>query len=350
MLRFERQQSGHYPALTLNLPHGFCAIFGPSGAGKTHLLEQMAGLRPLPQGSSLTLLDRDITCTPSGERQLGMVFQHAELFPHLNVIDNICFAWRYQSHCMSHAVLAELLTSLGIPDTWHTLPIQRLSGGQRQRIAIARALYSQPKLVLLDEAVSALDHTARQQIFQALKNYQKNHDACVIFVSHDPNDVAQLADYVALIDQGGNLDEAGDVFAVFSHIANTMAKDDNAGAILHATHMGELGQYNLTSLAIGEQRIVCQHQPGRIGDSVRLRIAARDVSIALEPLTNTSILNSLAVDIDDIATHSQSHVMLRLRIENQFILARITQKSCDDLQLAKGQRVFAQVKSIALIG
>lgn len=350
MLSVERLQSGHYPALTLNIPLGFCAIFGPSGAGKTHLLEQMAGLRALPQGSSLTFQGRDISRAPSSERQLGMVFQHAELFPHLNVIDNICFAWRYQPHCMSRAVLAELLASLGIPDAWHTLPVQRLSGGQRQRVAIARALYSQPKLVLLDEAVSALDHAARQQVFQALKGYQQTHNACVIFISHDPNDVAQLADYVALIDQSGNLDEVGDVFAVFSHINNTMAKDDNAGAVLHATHMGELDRYNLTSLAIGEQRLVCQHQAGTLGDSIRLRIAARDVSIALEPLSNTSILNSLAVDIDDIAPHSQSHVMLRLRIEDQFILARITQKSCDDLQLAKGQRVFAQVKSIALIG
>jgi molybdate transport system ATP-binding protein len=350
MLHLQRPQVGDYPAITLAMPQGFSAIFGPSGAGKTHLLEQIAGLRPLPKGSVLRFLDRDISGLPSGARHLGIVFQHAELFPHLNVIDNICFSWRYQPHCMSHEGLAEMLHSLGIPPAWHTLPVHRLSGGQRQRVAIARALYSQPKLVLLDEAVSALDQTARQQVFQALKDYQQTHNACVIFISHNPNEVAQLADYVVLIDGNGNLDEAGDVFAVFSHVDNSMAKDDSAGAILHATHQGALEGYHLSSLAIGRQIIICQQQSGEQGDAVRLRIAARDVSISLEPPKNTSILNSLEVDIDDISPHSQSHAMLRLRIENQFMLARITQKSCDDLQLKRGQRVFAQVKSIALMG
>lgn len=349
MLEFSRAATDQHPALSLRVKAGFTALFGPSGAGKTHVLEQLAGLRPLPHGSSITFAGERWESIPCEQRDLGVVFQHGELFPHLNVSDNICFAWRFKDGCMSAQELKHLLRALGIEHTWLTRPIRALSGGQRQRVAIARALYSKPRLVLLDEAVSALDSHARHAVYRALTDYQRQYQATMIFISHMADEVAQFADHVALFNADGHLTEYADVFTAFSNINNSIASGQDAGSVLRARHVGDVKGYALSALSLGEQELLCPALHATIDHPIRLRVAARDVSISLEKPTQSSILNSLAGTIESIDPHNESHVMLRLRVDDQFLLARITHKSRDDLALQTGQRVFAQVKSVALM-
>lgn len=350
MLALSRTADGQFPAISLHINAGFTALFGPSGAGKTHLLEQIAGLRALPQGSTIHFAETPWCNIPCEQRDLGFVFQHGELFPHLNVIDNICFAWRFKDGCMSHHALHHLLASLGIDDGFIHRPISTLSGGQRQRVAIARALYSQPRLVLLDEAVSALDGPARVAVYRALREYQQQQGATVIFISHIADEVAQFADHVALISADGHVSEFSDVFEAFSKIDNCIGSGQDAGSVLRASHIGYVDGYALSALSIGEQQLICPALSGAVDQPIRLRVAARDVSISLERPTHSSILNSLTCVIDSVDPHNDSDVMLRLRVDEQFLLAKITLKSRDDLALQVGQRVFAQVKSVALMG
>lgn len=349
MLTLHRAATNAFPAIAMQFEAGLTAIFGPSGVGKTHLLEQIAGLRPLPQNSAVHFIDEAWTHTPCEKRSLSLVFQHGELFPHLNVLDNICFAWRFKEHCMSKQELDELLVVLGVQPEWQQWPIQKLSGGQRQRVAIARALYSKPKLVLLDEAVSALDKAARQDIFQVIKRYQQQHQACVIFISHSADEVAQFADNVALLDTRGAVNAFGSVTDVFNQLDNDIALHGDAGALLHTTYQGDDQNYALSILRIGEQNIFCQRLDQQKNGLVRLRVAARDVSISLDKPARSSILNVLSVTIDDIADQRDGHQLLRLRLDDQFMLARITLKSLDQLGLCIGQTVYAQIKSVALM-
>jgi len=350
MLTFIRTAAAPFAAVTCNITPGFTALFGPSGAGKTHLLEQIAGLRPLPAHSRLHFGHENWCNLPCDKRSIGLVFQHGELFPHLNVIENICFAWRFKATCMTQAELKTMLCALGIPSQWHKLPIQKLSGGQRQRVAIARALYSKPKLLLLDEAVSALDSQAKHQVYQALKDYQKQQQACVLFISHIADEVAQFADQVILIDQHGHVSESANVFEVFSQLDNHIATSQNAGSVLQAKVSGVLQDYPLSTLEISQQTLICPLIEAPVNDIIRIRIAARDVSISIEKPLNTSILNILRVTIERIDTDNETCVLLRLTLGEQYLLARITHKSLHDLALKEGQEVYAQVKSVALMG
>ena len=349
MLHLQRTASENHPAIELHINPGFTALFGPSGAGKTHLLEQIAGLRPLPHGSALQFADNHWLTTPCEQRPIGMVFQHGELFPHLNVLDNICFSWRFKDHCMSKQQLQSTLHALGIQENWHNASIQSLSGGQRQRVAIARALYSQPKLLLLDEAVSALDAAARLQVYRALVDYQKQHQACIVFISHIADEVAQFADDVALMGADGAITAHANVFDIFNRLDNSIADGQDAGAVMRAQHHGSVEGYQLSTLSLGKQQIICPALSDHFDSFVRIRIAARDVSICVERPTQSSILNILQATIDSIDPHNDSHVMLRLNVDDQFLLARITHKSCDELGLQTGQCVYAQVKSVALM-
>ncbi len=349
MLHLQRTASANHPAIDLHINPGFTALFGPSGAGKTHLLEQIAGLRELPQGSAIHFAGSQWLNMPCEQRPIGMVFQHGELFPHLNVLDNICFAWRFKDQCMSKQQLQTTLHTLGIQEHWLNASIQSLSGGQRQRVAIARALYSQPKLLLLDEAVSALDAAARLQVYRALVDYQKQHQACIVFISHIADEVAQFADDVALMGADGEISAHGNVFDIFNCLDNSIADGQDAGAVLRTRHHGSVEGYQLSTLSLGEQQIICPALTDHFDSHVRIRIAARDVSICVDRPIQSSILNILQATIDSIDPHNDSHVMLRLQVEDQFLLARITHKSCDELALQAGQRVYAQVKSVALM-
>lgn len=180
----------------------FFALLGGSGCGKSTLLRIIAGLERPDEGQVL-LEGRDITKTPPYRRPLHTMFQHYALFPHLSVADNIAFGLRRQGWARTAIAerVAEMLRLTHLEDLAHRRPHQ-LSGGQQQRVALARALAPRPRLVLLDEPLSALDRKLRQAMRAELAAIQREVGITFIAVTHDQEEAMSLASRVAVMEQG----------------------------------------------------------------------------------------------------------------------------------------------------
>ena len=189
--------------LTLTIEPGeVLALIGPSGSGKTTVLRAIAGFVQ-PAGGRILLGDTDITHLPPYQRGLGMVVQNYALFPHMKVEDNVAFGLRAQKQSKAQIAerVQEALKIVGMADYASRYPHQ-LSGGQRQRVAIARALVNQPRVLLLDEPLGALDLKLREQMQLELKKLQQALGITFIFVTHDQGEALSMSDRVAVFNNG----------------------------------------------------------------------------------------------------------------------------------------------------
>jgi sulfate transport system ATP-binding protein len=201
---------GRYPALkgvSLEVASGeLVALLGPSGSGKTTLLRAVAGLESADAGQ-VFFSDVDATALSLQERRIGFVFQHYALFRHMKVFDNIAFGLRARPRASrpSEAVIQqkvmELLNLVQLDGLEKRYPAQ-LSGGQRQRVALARALAIEPRVLLLDEPFGALDARVRKDLRKWLKELHKRTGHTTLFVTHDQDEAFELADRIAILDQG----------------------------------------------------------------------------------------------------------------------------------------------------
>src|SRR3954469_26015284 len=183
------------------------AVLGPNGAGKSTLLRVLAGLLPPDAGSVVldgsTVWDHDGGPVPAHRRDLGMVFQDHLLFPHLSVTDNVAFGLRTRGvrKAAARAAAAGWLARVGLDDLGDHRP-GRLSGGQAQRAALARALVGDPRVLLLDEPLSALDARTRLTVRAELHRHLADYAGSAVLVTHDPIDAMALADRVAVVGAG----------------------------------------------------------------------------------------------------------------------------------------------------
>ncbi len=337
--------------LTGTLPSdGVTAIYGPSGAGKTTLLRWIAGLEKSAAGE---LRFRDEVWQdhqrfiPTHQRQIAYVFQDARLFPHLNVEGNLAYAYqrRFNQQGPSPTQVGDWL---GITALLAHFPGQ-LSSGQQQRVAIARALLSSPKILLMDEPLGSLDKPAGQKILHHLQALRQHINIPVLYVSHDIEELSRIAQHLLILEQGRMI-EQGALMDLCSRLELSLSHEENAASVISASILNHDTHYGLSELAIdSSHRLFLAASPGEINDNIRLRIPARDVSIALSASTDSSILNILPCTIDSIEQTGESRILVRLKLEQQFLLARLTKKSADKLQLAVGQRVYAQIKTAALL-
>ncbi|MCB1703496.1 MAG: molybdenum ABC transporter ATP-binding protein [Halioglobus sp.] len=337
--------------LECSLPaSGITAVYGPSGSGKSTLLDCIAGLRQ-PQADSVirfngeTWLDRE-HALPSWQRRIGYVFQDARLFPHLNVQQNLDYAVARRSAPGSISlpqVIAWLELEALLPRASDTL-----SAGQKQRVAIGRALLSSPRLLLLDEPLANLDHAARQQCLRCLQRLATELQLPMLYVSHDIEEVSQLADHLLLLDRGRLL-EQGPLLDLCSRLDTRLSHEEQAAAILTAQVTRHDSAFNLTELAVDGHTLLVNHLPDAPGQSRRVRIPARDVSICRERPRDSSILNILPVTLCEIEHTEGARLLLRLSLGSQFLLARITRKSAVELRLQVGDPIYAQIKSAALL-
>ena len=350
-IRFCITQESFSLDVDLELPGtGVTSLFGPSGCGKTSLLRAVAGLDRHSSGrlvvSGNTWQDDDYFMPPH-QRPVGYVFQEPSLFDHLDVKRNISFGYRRIPAEKRRVAMEQAVDLLDLEPLLNRKP-DALSGGERQRVAIARALAVSPDLLLMDEPLAAVDVSRKQEILPYIESLHRELDIPVLHVSHLPEEVARFADHVVLIDATGVV-ASSNVQDVFTRLDLFPAHDSDAASLVSATVLGTDTEYHLTRLGFSGGEFLVSQVGQKTGQEVRLRVAARDVSLTLERQSGTSILNILEATVGEIRNEDEARVLVRLEVGPTPLLASITRKSAHDLQLEPGKAVFAQVKSVALL-
>lgn len=336
----------------LRLPNrGISAIYGASGSGKTTLLRCIAGLQRASSGFlslNTVVWQDDHRFVPTHERALGYVFQEASLFSHLNVQGNLDFAYR-RSRLRDAGYMSKVIEMMGIDDLLKR-STTALSGGERQRVAIARALLARPKLLLLDEPLAALDTSRRQDILPYLERLHEEFSAPVLYVSHSLDEITRLADQLVVLDNGRVL--ANDPLAsVLTRTDLDLSQHDDAGVVLEARVIERDSQWHLIRAAFSGGSLWVRDNGDALETALRIRVLARDVSLALEEPGASSIVNRLKAQIeaiDETADSAMALVTLKLGESNR-LLARLTKRSVNALGLGVGMPVWAQVKSVAVL-
>ncbi|MDX1756409.1 MAG: molybdenum ABC transporter ATP-binding protein [Marinobacter sp.] len=339
-------------AVDLTLPgRGITVIFGPSGCGKTTLLRCIAGLQPA-QGRLTVNGDcwqQDGHRRPVHQRPLAYVFQEASLFPHLSVRGNLRYGYRRVPARQRHIAFDQAVNWLGLGDLLERRPHQ-LSGGQRQRVAIARALLTSPRLLLMDEPLSALDRQSKQDILPYLERLHAELAIPVLYVTHSPDEMARLADYLVLMEQG-RVRAQGPLAELMSRLDLPLAAGEDAGVIIPAVIREKDPQWHLCRAEFAGGNLWIRDQSGiGVGDGIRLRVLARDVSIALAAHPDQSIQNLLPATVGELATEAHpAMTLVRLSLGPTPLLARLTSRSAHRLELQPELPVWVQVKSVALV-
>jgi len=349
--RFRLTRGGFRLDADFSVPaHGVTGLYGPSGSGKTTLLRAIAGLDRIPGGSLMvgdTFWQRRSRFRPPHRRPVGYVFQEPSLFPHLDVRRNLAYGHRRiraADRRVSLERAIELLEIGGLLDR----TTDTLSGGERQRVAITRALAVSPELLLLDEPLAALDRDRRREVLPYLDTLHKALDIPVIYVSHAIEEMAQLADHLLLMAEGRIIGQ-GPIGEVLTRLDLPLAHDPDSAAVIETTVSRHDDAWHLTVLKFTGGRFLVPRSGLAVGERVRVRAESRDVSLALTEPAETSILNIIPAVVEELAEEGPSQVTVRLQAGQDPLLARITRKSATTLRLAPGKRVFAQVKSVALL-
>jgi len=335
-------------AFTLPEP-AISAVFGPSGAGKTTLLRAIAGLEPANGTVRIgdVLWQNESLYRPAHEREVGFVFQSANLFRHLSVRGNLEYAYKRVGTENRRVEMQQIINLLDLSALLNR-NTNTLSGGEKQRVAIARALLSSPRLLVLDEPLAALDQTRKDEILPLLRGLHEELQIPVLFVSHALGEVARIADQLILLDDGA-ITASGQIQDMLTRLDLPLSRDNAGGAIIEANIVSFDSEYALTRASFSGGIFNLPGRHGASGQKLRLQILARDVSLSLERQTNTSILNILPARVVEIEADASPQAIIRLDVGGSPLLARITRKSVAELGLAPGNEIFAQVKTVALI-
>ncbi|MDH5617195.1 MAG: molybdenum ABC transporter ATP-binding protein [Gammaproteobacteria bacterium] len=308
---------------------GITGVFGESGSGKTSLLRCIAGLER-EQG------------LPVHKRNVGYVFQDPGLFPHLSVRGNIEYGER---RATTHRVDGKLVVDmLGIGGMLDRKPAS-LSGGEAQRVAIAAALMRSPDLVLMDEPLASLDRKRRDELLPYFDRLHEELSVPVIYVSHDIEEISRLCDHLVLLD-AGKVVASGRLVDVLSRVDMPVLSGRNAGVVIWASPVDH--EDGLTKFDFGDGDIWAPGSFPMSGVPLRLRVAASDVSISRDQPTSTTILNILRASVEEVHAVDAATALVRMGVGNQSLLARVTNRSVQRLELKAGDRVFAQVKSVTV--
>ncbi|MDO9385433.1 MAG: molybdenum ABC transporter ATP-binding protein [Thiobacillus sp.] len=351
--RFKLDYSGFSLDVDLDLPgRGVTALFGHSGSGKTTLLRAVAGLEHAPGGTLSVngdLWQDAATFRPTHQRPLGYVFQEASLFPHLDVRANLEFGQKRVPQAQRRVSLDQAVAMLDIGHLLGRKPA-RLSGGERQRVGIARALATSPRLLLMDEPLAALDFALKREILPYLERLHDELDIPVLYVSHAPDEVARLADHIVVM-KGGRAVAAGPLTDTLARLDLPIRLGEDAGVVLDAVVAARDEEWHLAHMEFAGGRLWVRDHGLPVGHRARVRILARDVSLARAPTTGTSILNTLpAVVVDSVDDAHPALTLVKLRVGESPLLARLTRRSAHALELAPGRMVYVQIKAVALIG
>jgi len=331
---------------------GVTALFGQSGAGKTTVVNAIAGLmRPTRgritlDGETLFDADRGIHI-PARKRRFGYVFQEGRLFPHLTVRQNLTYSRWFGSGEPGAADIGHIVELLGLGDLLERRPA-RLSGGEKQRVAIGRALLARPRVLLLDEPLASLDAHRRNEIMQYIELMRDEVRIPIVYVSHSAEEVVRLAATVVLMSAG--------IVVTMGEVEEVMGRPDlraaagifEGGTVIDARVTGQDMQYELATLAFDGGMLTVTNLDALIGEPVRVRIRARDVSIALEPPRGISIQNVLPGKVAAISAGSNGVVDISVAVGSVILRSRITRRAVEQLGLMPGLEVYALIKAVSL--
>jgi molybdate transport system ATP-binding protein len=340
--------------VSLDLPgQGVSVLFGPSGCGKTTCLRALAGLEKLPDayiaiGDEIWQDSRQGIFIPPHQRSLGYVFQEASLFPHLSVEQNLLFGVKRLPASHPKADFDAICKLLGISSLLQRRP-HHLSGGERQRVAIARALLLAPRILLMDEPLSALDQARKQEILPYLERLHRQLSIPIIYVSHAIDEVSRLADHLSLLQQGRVI-ASGALNDTLSRLDLPSGFAEQAGVVWDM-RLHELEDDGLAHLqTVDHISLLVGQTTQALGSRVRCRIDARDVSLSLRKAEDSSILNLLPATLLEMEpADTPGHLLVKLKVGQQPLLARITQRSAHALQLHPNMALWTQIKAVALL-
>ncbi len=348
-----RTALGHFSLdVDLWLPgQGVTALFGHSGSGKTSLLRCIAGLQ---QGEGELSINGDVwqnadQFVPVHQRSLGYVFQEASLFPHLSVKRNLEYGYRRLPPAERRISFEQTVAWLGLGALLERMP-DNLSGGERQRVAIGRALLTSPKLLLMDEPLSALDQPSKREILPYLEQLNANLSIPVLYVSHSIDEVARLADHLVVLERGRAL-ASGPLVETLARLDLPICQqEEDAGVVLDATIAELDADWHLARAQFAGGSLWIRDPQLPLGRRIRLRVLARDISLARQRHDNQSIQNLLPARVTEIADNSHPAVMLvRLEVGSTPMLARVTRRAVAALKLAPDEAVWVQIKSVAVV-
>jgi molybdate transport system ATP-binding protein len=327
-------------------------LFGPSGCGKTTVLRCLAGLERAARArvaiGDEVWQDEQGCFVPPHLRAVGVVFQDAALFPHLTVRGNLDYGRRRIPARQNKASLDAAIELLGIAALLERRP-DSLSGGERQRVAIARALAMAPRLLLMDEPLASLDAKRRSEVLPFLDRLHRTLELPIVYVTHALAEVTRLADHVVLMD-AGRATAAGPTLSMLQQLEGPLAHDDDAGVVLPCVVAERDERWHLARLDFDGGTLTARDPGLPLGTPVRVRVPARDVSLALVEPQDSSIVNALRGEVHAIVPDRHPAVALALvKVGNASFMARLTHRSAERLRLAPGAAVWVQVKSVALL-
>jgi len=332
---------------------GVVALFGPSGCGKTTVVNVIAGL--LAPDAGEVVLDRTVLLDtrrgidiPAERRRVGYVFQDARLFPHLNVASNLKFALRRASG-LRYVSLDEVVSLLDL-GTLMARRVHRLSGGERQRVAIGRALLSQPRLLLLDEPLAALDQERREEVLPYLESLRDRLAIPMVYVSHRFDEVLRLATQIVLMQSGSVVAQGGIGAMSLDAQLRALIGPDAVGAVLDGVVLGEDEPSGLTRVRVADGELKVQTRKVAPGTALRVQLLARDLIVSTQMPQHLSVRNNLKGVVSAIIEDDSGSDLIAIDIGGAQVLARVTKAATRELGLTPGLPAWALVKSVSLRG
>jgi molybdate transport system ATP-binding protein len=331
---------------------GITALFGRSGSGKSSIVRAISGaVRPdeghIAIGGRVYFDSARGIDMPVHERRIGYVFQESCLFPHLSVRRNLQYGLARARQRDLRIDLGGVVDLLGIG---HLLDrrTHHLSGGERQRVAIGRALLAQPEVLLMDEPLSSLDPPRKAELLDYIEDLRDGFDTPIIYISHEFNEVARLAEHLVVLDQG-QVVRAGPLIELASDPAlSPLVGRFEAGAVIDCKVLDHDVEAGLSTLAFAGGRLRVPRVARAAGEGLRVRVRARDVALSLSCPADISISNRLPGRLLRLTPLDGPYVDATVDVGGGAMLrALITRESVARLGLIPGANVWALVKTVA---
>ena len=339
-------------AIEVSTP-GVVALFGRSGCGKTTLVNVVAGL--VEADRARIVIDGVVLedsaggqRVPAHRRRIGYVFQDARLFPHLDVLGNLRYAQRRAPRVPPRIGFDQAVQLLGL-DALLRRRVHQLSGGERQRVALARALLAQPRLLLLDEPLAALDAARREEVLPYLETLRDELSVPMIYVSHQFEEVLRMATHVVLMEEGRVVVQGGlDDISLHPRLRAIVGPESVGAVLLGRVESDVRGR--LATVRIGESMLSVPMRAAHRGSTVRVQLLARDIILATSRPEGLSVRNALVGKVTRVTGDDVDTDLVQVDVGGAYVMARVTREATAALGLREGLRVWALVKAVSIRG